>query len=125
MYQPIDIFRKTTSFLYREIGILQPSNHVRVNDKRSDDYSFFSNQRKNIARELYHKTEQENDPRAVLAPYEKVTGLTLEDIHRAFDEGDWRAGGGRIFYGGPKWASITAKSIALRDALIEDDEESA
>jgi len=96
-----------------------------VNDRRSNEFGFFSERRKSLARELYHKTKDENNPRAVIAPYERKTGLSLEDIHRAFDEGDWRAPGGRIHYGGPKWAAIAATTIELRDALLAGDEEAA
>ena len=37
-YHPLDMFKKATSFLYREIGILKPFNHPEVNDKRSNEY---------------------------------------------------------------------------------------
>jgi hypothetical protein len=124
-FHPLDMFKKATSFLNREIGILEPKNHHEVNDRRSNEFDFFGKRRKSLARELYHKTKQENNPHAVIAPYERKTGLSLEDIHRAFDEGDWRAPGGKVHYGGPKWAAIAATTIKLRDALLASDEEAA
>jgi hypothetical protein len=124
-YHPLDMFKKATSFLYREIGILEPFNHHEVNDRRSNEFGFFSSRRKSLARELYHETKHENDPRAVITAYERITGLNLEDIHRAFDEGDWRASGGKVYYGGPKWAAIAATTMELRDALLAGDEEAA
>ena len=120
-YQPLEMFKKATSFLYREIGILKPFNHHEVCSKRSNEYGFFENNRKRLARELYHNTNDKNDPQTVLTEYEVVTGLTLEDIYCAFDEGNWKVGEGKIHYGGPKWAIIAETTIKLRDALIEGD----
>jgi hypothetical protein len=120
-HEPLDMFRKVTAFLYREIGVLLPSNHAEMRAKAIEQHGFFSPERKRIARDLYHQTKDEPNPRVVLKPYEDVTGLTLEDIYQAFESGDWETGVGRIYYGGPKWAAIAQATILLRDALLAED----
>ena len=36
-----------------------------------------------------------------LGPYEERTGLSLEDVHRAFAEGHWQRPNGKYYFGGP------------------------
>jgi len=118
-HKPIDMFRKTVSFLFREIGIIESFNHAQVYRKRSNKHGFFDDcRRKSLARKLYHETKHEDSPVALLKKYEELTGLTLSDIHLAFEEGDWDGG-----FGGPKWADIAEETIGLGEAIIEGDQE--
>ncbi len=120
-HEPINMFRKATSFLYREIGILEPRNHSELYARADKQHGFFSPARKRIARELYHQTKNEQETRAVLEPYEKATGLRLGDIHRAFAEGNWKNSSGGYSYGGPKWTAIAKATIKLRKAIDKSD----
>lgn len=113
-----EVFKKVTSFLYREIGVLTESNHPEIYAKRNKHNSFYGPDRKRIARELYYQTKSERDPCVVLAQYEAITGLTLKDIKKAFSEGKWTASNGKIYYGGPKWAAIAEATLDLFYALV-------
>lgn len=125
LYEPLDMFKKAVSFLYREIGVLRPENHPEVYRKASIDSGFFSPRRKPIAAALFFETAQEPDVRMILRPYEEMTGLELDDIVLAFRDGKWASPSGRVFYGGPRWATIAKAVVALRDALLRGNEAEA
>jgi hypothetical protein len=118
--QTIYIFRKLVYVLYLEIGALQPRIHPEIAEKADIKGGFFQGERARQAAELYLQTETEQAPAAILDPYQIRTGLTLEDIHRAFVEGDWKNRFGSYNFGGPKWVKIAEITLQLR-ALIEQD----
>ena len=70
-YSPLDIFKRTISFLYREIGVLRDSNHADVYQKAKTENDFFGENRKRLAHNLYHKTKNFDDPVLIIAPYEE------------------------------------------------------
>ena len=113
-------FRHLVYCLYREIGVLRSSNHAEVAKKAWLKSGFFTGDRKRQAGDLYCMTRLENRSEAILRPYKTRTGLTLEDIFRAFDEGNWQQGGHFVF-GGPKWAKIAENTMALRDAIDSEN----
>jgi len=47
-------FRKLVYCVYREIGVLKPQNHVELAAKANRKTTFFSEDRKRQAGELYH-----------------------------------------------------------------------
>jgi hypothetical protein len=114
-------FRNLVYCLYREIGVLTVGNHPELARKAKLESPFFSNQRKTQAKQLYHQTTTEGNPRAILKPYEDRTGLSLQDLYRIFDEGNWRNTYGSYSFGGPKWARIAKETIALYQAIDEED----
>lgn len=119
--QALDYFRKLVSFLYREIGVLVPRNHEELATRRNLRSGFFEKtQRKRQARELYRHTVTQERTRAILKPYEERTGLTLEDLRRAFEEGNWECGG-TIYFGGPRWAIIAETTLTLRQVIDTND----
>jgi hypothetical protein len=118
---PMDYFRRLVSLLYREIGVLKPQNHRAVAARTRLLAPFFRN-RKQEARRLYLETRHEKKPQVILATYESHTGLTLADIHEAFDLGDWRTSSGRVAFGGPKWAIVAKFTLDLRDAIESGDQ---
>ena len=122
---PLEMFRKVVSFLYREIGILKPTNHPAVFCKARHEKQFFGPKRKRISREIYQETRDVDDLTLVLLRYEEVTGLAMEDLLKAFSSGDWKNSHGGFSYGGPKWAAIARAAIGLRDALARGDKASA
>lgn len=117
-------FRNMASLLYREIGVLSPEIHPGVAAKARLDSEFFPTKRKELAYQAYQQTATETHLIAILTPYMTLTGLALEDLRRAFDEGNWIQGG-YISYGGPKWAKIAEVTISLRDAIASEDREEA
>jgi len=123
--KPLDLFKKTTSFLYREIGALVRRNHPKIFEKAKKNYNFFGQARKRMAQDLYHKTKHENDPKKILKEYEQISGLSLEDIYNAFSNGYWENSRGEYSFGGPKWAAIAKANIKLCDAITKEDGETA
>jgi hypothetical protein len=117
-----DCFRRLVSLLYREIGVLKPQNHGDIAAKAKLSEPFFK-ERKRAAKRLYRETRHEERPQVILAAYQAHTGLTLEDVHEAFDRGKWATPSGRIAFGGPKWATITKFTLDLRDAIASNDQE--
>jgi hypothetical protein len=110
-HEALDTFRKMVSFLYREVGMLKRRNHPELADEAKLKGTFFSHQRKTLAKQFCHQTMQMETPAGILAPYESNTGLTLEDRYRIFAEGDWRIRYGDIAYGGPSWAKIAKAAL--------------
>lgn len=117
------IFRKLVYVLYLEIGALQPHNHPAVAKKARLNSAFFQREKERQAAALYRQTEHETDLEKIVAPYVERTGLTLEDIHRAFAEGDWRNKFGAYNFGGPRWERIASVALQLRQALGQQDRE--
>lgn len=115
------VFRKVVYLLYLEIGALQPRNHPEIAGRARLNTAYFQREKERQAAELYHQTEQEMDPEKILAPYIERTGLTLEDVHRAFAEGDWRNKFGGANFGGLRWAKIAEEALELRRLLETGD----
>ncbi len=107
-------FRKIVYALYLEIGALQPRIHPEIAAKADITNQYFQGDKQKQAAALYRQVEDETDTRKITAPYEERTGLTLEDIYRAFAEGDWRNKFGGYNQGGPKWAKIAQTALELR-----------
>ncbi len=118
-------FRKLVYVLYLEIGSLQPKIHEKIAEKADIKNAFFQGEKRRHASELYYKTEQEQDPAKILAPYEERTRLTLDDVQRAFVEGDWRNKFGAYNYGGPRWVRVAEVTQQLRDLIEQQDWEQA
>ena len=119
----IYIFRKLVYLLYLEIGAIQPRNHPQIAEKAKLNTAFFQRDKERQAVGLYRDTEHETDLNKILAPYEERTGLRLEDIYRAFAEGDWRNKFGAYNFGGPKWERVAEVTLQLRLAIEQDDAE--
>jgi hypothetical protein len=115
------VFRKLVYVVYLEIGALQPRNHPQVAEKAKLNTAFFQRDKERQAASLYHQTETETDPEKILAPYVERTGLRLEDVQRAFTEGDWRNRYGSYNFGGPKWAKIADVTQAMRLSIEAGD----
>lgn len=114
-------FRKLLFLLYREIGALQPQIHAELAAKAKRTNWFFTGGRKKVALDLYRKSEREATVQNILLPYVERTGLTLEDLRRAFAEGNWSNRYGGHWMGGPKWAHITEKTIELKELIDHQD----
>jgi hypothetical protein len=114
------IFRKLIYLLYLEIGALQPAIHPGLANKARLKTAFFQREKERQANELYLETEANEQPAAIAAPYEERTGLSLEDVHIAFRDGDWRNKFGGYNFGGPKWIKIAEVTQALKE-LIEQE----
>ncbi len=115
------LFRRLVYVLYLEIGALQPENHRAIARKARLNTSFFQRDKERQALAMFQQTEDETDPAKILAPYEERTGLTLEDIHRAFAEGEWRNKFGGYNFGGPKWERIAEVTLELRRLIDQGD----
>ncbi|NLG96654.1 MAG: hypothetical protein GX491_04760 [Chloroflexi bacterium] len=118
-------FRKIVYTLYLEIGGLQEKVHPGIAAKADLTNAFFQGEKERQAAMLYLQTEHETDPEKIIAPYKERTGLTLEDIHTAFVEGDWRNKFGGYNIGGPKWVRISELAAELRRCIEQEDWESA
>jgi hypothetical protein len=119
------MFRMIVYTLYLEIGGLKPSIHPALAEKADLENVFFHGEKERHAANLYRQTEKETDPERILEPYVLRTHLTLEDVHRAFAEGDWRNKFGGYNLGGPKWARISEVALGLRRAIEEQDWDAA
>lgn len=110
-------FRKLVFALYGEIGALQPENHPELANKADLRHGFFQREREKQAAQIYLLTEQVQTPAEILQPYEERTGLNLEDVERAFREGNWKNKFKGYNFGGPRWAHIAAVTQRLRDVI--------
>jgi hypothetical protein len=117
----LDYFRRLVSLVYREVGVLSEHNHPAVYSRAKIGEGFFGSGRKRRAAEIYAQTVAMELPQEITRPYLEATGLSLEQVESAFSEGEWRTRGGYYAFGGPRWASITAYTIALGRALDEGD----
>jgi len=115
------VFRKLVYVLYKEIGALQPHIHQEIARKAKLDNAFFQRDKEREAANLDHQVETETDPAKIVAPFQERTGLTLEDIHQALVEGDWKNKFGSYNFGGPKWVRIAEAALALREKIEQED----
>ena len=68
---------------------------------------------------LYESTRNENRVDKIEQVFaQELGGLSLEDIQRAFAEGDW----GGSFTGGPKWATIVEATLDLRGSILDGND---
>jgi hypothetical protein len=114
-------YRKLMYALYVEIGALQPNNHPEIAAKADITNAFFRGEKQKQSAELYGLIENEVDLEKIEAPFRERTRLTLEDIHRAFAEGNWQGKRGIYYFGGPKWVKIAEATLTLR-RFIENEE---
>jgi hypothetical protein len=114
-------FRKLVYLLYLEIGALQHRVHPALAEKARLNTAFFQRDKERQANELYRMIENETDPTKIQEPFEERTGLRLEDVHRAFAEGDWRNKFGAYNFGGPKWLKIAEVTLELRRLIEQGD----
>lgn len=115
------VFRKLVYLLYLEIGALQPHIHPPTAKKAKLSSAFFQRDKERQAAALYHETETETDADKIVAPYEERTGLTLDDVQRAFSEGDWRNKYGAFNFGGPRWTKIADLTLELRSLIRQEN----
>lgn len=114
-------FRKLVYLLYLEIGALQPRIHPVLAAKARLNTAFFQRDKERQAAALYKDIERETDLAKILAPFEERTGLSLEDVHRALVEGDWRNKFGAYNFGGPKWQKIAEVTLELHRLIAQAD----
>lgn len=119
------VYRKLIYVLYLEIGALQPRIHAEVAARADLRSAFFERNKERHAAALYHQSESEAEPAKIEMPYQQRTGLTLEDIHQAFAEGEWKNKFGQYNFGGPKWAHIAKLTLELRDLIQKGQWEDA
>jgi hypothetical protein len=118
-------FRKLVFVLYMEVGALHPGIHAELAGKADIRNSFFHGEKQKQAADLYHQIEQEEDPARIVLPFRERTGLTLEDVHRAFVEGNWQDKHNSYHFGGPKMVKIAAAALELRDLIEKADWQAA
>jgi len=114
-------YRKLLFALYAEIGALQPHHHEEIARKADLTHGFFQREREKQAGQIYHRTVHLTDPAAIEEPYRDRTGLSLEDVHQAFAEGNWKNKFQAYSLGGPRWAGIAEKTLELRDVIQRGD----
>jgi len=117
--QAVEYFRKLVSFLYREIGAMRRDNHPEIFDRSGLDSSGFAKQRKQAAKRIYLETLSIHDPAQIVSQYQQRTGLSLEDVYLAFEDGDWLLGARHHSFGGPKWARIAEEAMRLGGIIRE------
>lgn len=123
--QALFIFRKLVYVLYQEIGALQARNHPELARKAFLTTTFFQGERERQAAELYHQIESEENVDTIVEMFKQRTGLDLQDIHRAFAEGDWRNKFSKYNFGGPKWVRISEIALELRRQIEQKNWEEA
>jgi hypothetical protein len=123
--QALYFFRKLVYVLYLEIGALQTHIHPELAEKADMRTQYFRGERERMAAELYHQIEQEQEPAKIVWPFEQRTSLTLQDIHRAFAEGDWKNKFGGYNFGGPRWLPIAEAALKLQKRIEQEDWEEA
>lgn len=123
--QAFYIFRKLVYVLYQEIGALQTRNHPQLAHKAFLKTAFFQGERERMAASLYHQIENEESLDAIVEMFQQRTNLSLEDILRAFVEGDWRNKFGAYNSGGPKWVRIAEIALELRKSIQDQNWEEA
>lgn len=114
-------FRKLIFTLYLEVGALRPEIHPELAEKALMKTAFFEREKERQAVALYRQVEHETIPTRIVGPFEERTGLSLEDVYRVFNEGDWKNKFGGYTFGGPRWARIAEAAMALR-RLIEQEQ---
>jgi hypothetical protein len=118
-------FRKMVYVLYLEIGALNHHVHPEVANKAYLKTAFFQREKERQAASLYYLIEHETDPEIIVEPFRERTGLTLEDIHKAFAEGDWRNKFGGYTFGGPRWIRVAELTLELRNLIKQEAWEQA
>lgn len=118
-------FRKLVYVLYQEVGSLQHRVHPELARKANLKSAFFEREKERQAAALYQLTEQETDTNKIIEPYALRTGLSLEDVERAFREGDWKNKFGGYTFGGPRWARIAEVTLRLKKLIDVGDWEEA
>ena len=113
----LDHYRRLVALLYREVGVIRKSHHAQVFAKIRQDPLFQPTSRKDRARQLYKLTLSEMTPSGIEAPFVRQSGLTVQDIHEAFVNGNWLNYSGGYSYGGPRWALIAETALKLRAAI--------
>jgi hypothetical protein len=114
-------FRKLVYVLYLEIGAINHYIHPEIAAKAYLKTAFFQREKERQAASLYHLIEQETDPEKIVEPFRERTGLTLEDIRRAFTEGDWRNKFGGYTFGGPRWIRVSEAAVELQDLIKQGE----
>ncbi len=117
----VDTFRRLVALLYREIGVLLPRNHEEVATKRRMSMKFFDENRKTTSHAVYRRTRNDPDLDSTPAELERITGLSLQDVRRAFCDGHWANASGRYSFGGPRWCRIAEGCISLGNAIRSND----
>lgn len=115
------VFRKLVYVLYLEIGSLRTNIHPGIAKKAHMKTAFFEREKERQALDLYRQIENETNVEKILIPFIDRTGLKLEDIHRAFVEGNWKNKFGGYNFGGPKWAKIAEVAVAMQKSLEQND----
>ncbi len=113
-------FRKLIFALYLEVGALQPGIHPELAEKAHLNTAFFEREKERQAVVLYRQVERETIPARIVGPFEERTGLSLEDVYRVFNEGDWKNKFGGYTFGGPRWARIAEAAMALRRLIDQE-----
>ena len=113
--EALDYYRKLVSFIYREVGAMKRNNHPELYDKSTISKVHLT--RKKDAKGFYHKSKSDNDVELIDQYYVEWFGLTLQEVYKVFDEGDWLLSKPSYSYGGPKWAGITQTTLDLRNAV--------
>ena len=117
--EALDHFKKMASLIYREGRSINQYRHPEVYEKITNPFYGLrhSDAVKQNTKGIYRETKDEDDVDSVLVRYRDYCGLTLGDIHLAFDEGSWRGS-----FGGRRWARITEVAIEILEALDYEDE---
>jgi len=118
-------YRKLIYVLYLEIGVLTPQIHSGTAAKADITNGFFHGEKQKQAAGLYHQVEAETDTNKIIAPFIERTGLTIEDILQAFQEGNWRNKFGAYHFGGPRWVKIAEAALELKKRIDQEDWEQA
>ena len=123
-------YRKLVSRIYREIGAMERRNHTELYDKLKIYPGIPRTARIEHARRLYEESKSDDDLGAIEGRYEEWVGLTLQEVLRAFKEGNWQVPGipetdEEFEFGGPKWAVIVEITLDLRQAVVQNNWERA
>lgn len=118
-------FRKMVYCIYTEIGSLQASVHPELMEKAKSNTPFFHGDRKKQTALIYLEIEQEQKTNRILSPFKQRTGLSLQDVQRAFSEGNWQNRFHQYTFGGPRWVAITEKTVQLKELIDEENWEKA
>lgn len=117
--EALEYYRKLVSLIYREVGAMKRANHPELYDKSKISQVYPT--RKEDPKRFYHESKSQNDVGLIDRYYVEWSVLTLEEVLRAFRDGDWLLGKTRHSFGGPQWAKITETTLNLRKALLGKD----
>lgn len=115
------VYRKLVYLLYLEVGALQHRVHPDLAKKAKLNTAYFQREKDRQALALYREIENETDVYQIEAPFKERTGLTMNDVHRAFVEGDWSNKFGGFNFGGPRWKQIADAAVELRDQILQEN----